>query len=83
MDVQINRWGNSLGFRIPYQIAQQLGLDENSVVELATAENVLTITPKPKASKLAELLASIPEDFQYPDDVADFTQSEPLGRELL
>lgn len=83
MDVQINRWGNSLGFRIPYKIAQQLGLDENSVVELTTVENVLTITPKPKASKLDELLASIPEGFQYPDDSAAFIQSEPLGRELL
>jgi len=59
MDVQIKRWGNGLGFRIPYQIAQQLGLDENSVVELTTAENVLIVTPNPQASKLNELLAII------------------------
>ena len=32
---------------------------------------------------LDEMLDSIPESFEYPDDVADFIDSEPQGDELL
>jgi hypothetical protein len=32
---------------------------------------------------LDNLISSIPNNFQYPDDVIDFIESEPLGRELL
>lgn len=30
MDVQVRKWGNSIGLRIPYQIAEQLGIEELS-----------------------------------------------------
>lgn len=83
MDVQIKRWGNSLGFRMPAQIAKQLGIDENSVVELTTAENTLTITPKSTPLTLDELLDSIPDNFQYPEDIADFVRSTASGQEVL
>ena len=50
-------------------------------------EDILTIEKKPKPSTLDltlnELIDSIPEDFQYPDDVADFVQSEAAGQALL
>ena len=32
---------------------------------------------------LHELISTIPDNFQYPDDVKEFTESEPLGRELV
>jgi hypothetical protein len=32
---------------------------------------------------LNDLISSIPNNFTYPDDVMEFTESEPLGRELL
>jgi len=32
---------------------------------------------------LNHLISTIPDNFQYPDDVMEFTESEPLGRELL
>jgi antitoxin MazE len=85
MDVQIKKWGNSIGLRIPYKIAETLGLNEDSIVELTITEDLLTIRPKaePKPLTLTELLASIPDDFQYPEDVADFVQSEALGQEQL
>lgn len=83
MDVQVKKWGNSIGLRIPYQIAAALGIDETSVVELSTTENSLTIRKKQAPSSLRELLDSIPEDFQYPNDIADFVQSEAVGKEQL
>jgi hypothetical protein len=32
---------------------------------------------------LDELLDSIPEDFQYPDDITDFVESSAVGQEQL
>ncbi|WP_411053212.1 AbrB/MazE/SpoVT family DNA-binding domain-containing protein, partial [Tritonibacter sp. SIMBA_163] len=34
MKIQLRKWGNSLGLRVPQKIAQNYGLDENSLVEL-------------------------------------------------
>ena len=43
MDVQVKKWGNSIGLRIPYQIAEQLGIEEDSIVELTATEAGLSI----------------------------------------
>jgi antitoxin MazE len=81
MKVELRKWGNSLGLRIPSKLAQSLGLDENSVVELIEVEDQLIL--RKKEPTLEEILASIPEGFKYPDDLADFVESEPKGDELL
>lgn len=83
MDIQIKKWGNSIGFRIPYKVAESLKIDENSIVELTVTEDILTIKKKLVRSTLDELIDSIPDNFQYPDDVADFVQSEAFGQELV
>lgn len=54
-------------FRIPHKIAESFGLDENSIVEL---------TEKPCNPTLDRLLA-----FQSPEDVLDFVESGPGGKE--
>jgi antitoxin MazE len=83
MKIELRKWGNSIGFRIPSKVAQSWGIDENSVVELTEFSDKLIISKKPTISTLDEMLASIPESFEYPDDVADFIDSEPQGDELL
>jgi antitoxin MazE len=83
MDIELKRWGNSLGLRIPHKIAESLGLDENSIVELTESKDALVITKKRTILTLDELLASIPDDFHYPEDVLDFVESRPLGKEMI
>ena len=83
MDVQVRKWGNSIGLRIPYQIAEQLGIEEDSIVELTATEAGLTVKKKPLPLTLGALITSIPDNFEYPDDVVDFTESPSAGRELL
>jgi antitoxin MazE len=83
MDIQLKKWGNSLGLRIPHRLAESFGWDENSTVELLEIDGSLVIRKKAIASTLEELLASIPDDFTYPADVNDFVQSEPQGQEWL
>ena len=46
MDIQLKKWGNSIGLRIPHKIADSLGLDENSVIELKESKDGLVITKK-------------------------------------
>lgn len=83
MDIELKKWGNSIGFRIPHKIAESFGIDENSIVELTESKDALVIKKKKNVSTLDELLASIPNDFQYPEDVLDFIESEPLGQEII
>jgi antitoxin MazE len=64
-------------------VAQSWGIDENSVVELTESGDTLIISKKQTVPTLDEMLASIPKSFEYPDDVADFIDSEPQGDELL
>lgn len=68
MDIGLKR------FRIPHKNTESFGLDENSIVEL---------TENPCNPTLDRLLASIPEDFQYPEDVLDFVESGPGGKEMI
>lgn len=83
MEIELKKWGNSLGLRIPYKVAESFGIEENSIIELTESENALIITKKRKVNNLDELLASIPQDFEYPDDIIDFVESESTGRELI
>ena len=83
MEIELRKWGNSIGLRIPSKVAQSWGIDENTVVELTEAGDKLIISKKQAVPTLDEMLASIPEEFEYPDDVADFVGSEPVGDELL
>lgn len=83
MDIELKKWGNSLGLRIPRKIAESVGLDENSSVELTESKDALVITKKREIPTLDEILASIPADFQYPEDVTDFVESAPRGEEIV
>ncbi|MGK7883625.1 MAG: AbrB/MazE/SpoVT family DNA-binding domain-containing protein [Crocosphaera sp.] len=83
MEIELKKWGNSLGLRIPHKMAESFGIEENSIIELTESENALIITKKRKVTNLDELLASIPPDFSYPDDIMDFVKSESTGQELI
>jgi antitoxin MazE len=83
MDIQLKKWGNSLGLQIPHKLAESFGLDETSLVEILEVDGSLVIRKKQPSLTLDKLLASIPSDFQYPDDVQDFVDSPAVGRELL
>jgi len=74
----IQKWGNSLGLRLPQPLAAQLGLHAGSAVELAVEDGRLTVTPRtrPRMS-LEELLGGIPEATQS----AEVDWGAPVGRE--
>jgi len=70
IQVELKKWGNSLGLRIPYQIVDSLDITENSKVNLEIEGNRLIIEKETEKPNLDAILDSIPN-------------SEPVGNELL
>ncbi len=60
MKTIVQKWGNSLGLRIPSLYAKELNLKDGSSVEIIHKENKLII--KPKSDSLEELLSKITND---------------------
>ncbi len=60
MGARVQKWGNSLAVRIPKPFAAEVGLREDSEVELRVSEGALVITPAARrAYRLADLVAGI------------------------
>jgi len=79
MRVQVTRWGNSLGIRIPKDIAAEVGLTEGSRVDIETDRDQIVITPARPRYKLEELLGGVtPEAMR-----AAFDWGVDRGREAV
>ena len=60
MQARVQKWGNSLALRIPKHLADEVGLKENSAVELSLRDNELVIVQVVKTGfSLADLLAQV------------------------
>ncbi|VEP12093.1 antitoxin of the ChpA-ChpR toxin-antitoxin system [Hyella patelloides LEGE 07179] len=78
MSVKIAKWGNSLGIRIPKNLAEQVRLQEGDEIEISTAEERLIITPlKRKKYTLEELLEGMGEENLH----SEIDWGESMGRE--
>lgn len=79
MQVQVSRWGNSLGLRIPKDIAQRAGLCEGARVEIETEGHRIIIVPVQPRYVLAELLKGVtPEAMREA-----FDWGPDKGREII
>lgn len=72
---QVQKWGNSLGIRIPKSLAIKVGLEEGSEVDLDVENGHLVI--KPKSGTLDELLAQVTPDNLH----QEISTGKPQGRE--
>ena len=63
MKTQVQKWGNSLAVRIPKAFASDLGLDQDSAIELALEDGCLVLRPTamPKY-ELSSLLSRVTEE---------------------
>lgn len=59
MSVKIQKWGNSLGVRIPKTIIEKVNLSENSEVEIESKNGTIVIFPAKKQYSLDSLLEQI------------------------
>lgn len=76
MQSRIQKWGNSLGLRIPKAIAQQAGLSEGTPVDFIVRGNTIVINPQ--RYSLETMLSQItPENIHK-----EIATEEPVGREI-
>lgn len=76
MQVQITKWGNSLGIRVPKEVATRMGLTEGSRVDVTTEGERIVITARQPVYRLDELLTGMTpeamhEAFDWGPDVGD------------
>lgn len=84
MQGQISRWGNSLGIRIPKDIANRVGLSDGAQVEIEERDGEVVISrAKPKLRySLAELVAGVtPEEAHASSAEVDW--GPDAGREII
>ncbi len=72
MEAKIQRWGNSLGIRIPAAMARELHLQNGSVVDVVEESNSIVIRPA-KRHDIHSLLNAITDDNRH-SEVAWGTQ---------
>lgn len=79
MRVQVARWGNSLGLRIPKDIAERVGLTEGTRVDVQAEDDRIVITLGRPRYKLEDLLVDMtPEAMR-----AAFDWGDDRGREAV
>ena len=79
MEVQLKRWGNSLGLRIPKGIADAAGLKADDAVVIDTSQDGLIVKKARRKYVLADLLSQITPENRH--EAVDF--GGPQGKELL
>jgi antitoxin MazE len=59
MQVRISKWGNSLGVRVPKDVAAKVGLSEGSRVDVSVEQDRIVISAKRPVYNLDELLVGV------------------------
>ena len=63
MKTRVQKWGNSLALRIPKSFAREVGMDNETTVEMSLVDGKLVVSPvaKPKPT-LEDLLALVTDE---------------------
>ena len=78
MLTKIQKWGNSLGLRIPKSFAEEASVGEGSTVDLSVSDGQLVVRPiRQRRYELRDLLAGVTEGNLH----AEISTGEPQGRE--
>ncbi len=78
MHGKIQKWGNSLGLRIPKPLADEVGLREKAEVELSLVKGTLVVRPlRGPTFTLEALLAGVTNRNRH----HEVSEGGPVGRE--
>lgn len=79
MVAKIQKWGNSLGVRLPKHLLDELEIEENASVEIvAKGDNILIYPIKKKSYSLKELMSAITKDNLH----TEIEDDAPAGKEV-
>jgi antitoxin MazE len=79
MEARLQKWGNSIGIRIPHSILKELNLKINDLIKIEKIDDKVVIT-KQTTPKI-----SLSERFkEYPGDnlAKDFSWDDAKGKEI-
>jgi antitoxin MazE len=77
LKVKVQKWGNSLGVRIPQSIAKTAGIESDSEVEMEIKENAILLKPIKKYS-LESLISKISGENLH----KEIDTGSPVGNEI-
>ncbi|MGH7201716.1 MAG: AbrB/MazE/SpoVT family DNA-binding domain-containing protein [Planctomycetaceae bacterium] len=79
MIAKVQKWGNSLGLRIPQTFAKDLGIDAGAEVELTIEDERLVLAPvRRRKYNLHDLLEQMTDENIHPE----WDTGGPVGREV-
>jgi antitoxin MazE len=79
VQTRIQRWGNSLGLRIPRSFAKEAGVEAGSEVDLSLRDGDLVVKPaRRRTYRLKELLEKITAKNLH----GEVDTGRPVGREV-
>lgn len=79
MQTQVKEWGNSQGIRLPKEILKSAGITLNDILDITTANGIITLS-KPFHHKTLEERAAVFDGELMLDSEYDW--GEPVGREV-
>lgn len=74
----VQKWGNSLGVRIPSNIAKNFKFTDGTKVEIKEVGGAIVIEPLRKKPTLDELLSRVTEENKH-----EAIEAPPVGKELI
>ena len=77
MSCKLQKWGNSLGVRIPKSIIEKINLQENDELIIEQQDGKIVIFPAKKKLALSEMMDKVTSSNQHKED--DF---KPEGNEV-
>ena len=79
MQVRVSRWGNSLGLRIPKELAERFGFREGIEVDVRAGRDGLVISAGRPRFRLEDLLVDVTPEATH----AAFDWGPDVGRERV
>lgn len=77
METSVKKWGNSLGIRIPKNLADQIELQVGTKIELSIDNKILSIKKSQKKETLDSLLLKVNSENKHKE-----IETYPVGKEL-
>ena len=74
----VNKWGNSLGVRIPLPVANEVGFTVGTIVNVEVVDNKVVISPAKKEYQLDELLVGVTPELIG----GEYDWGKPVGLEV-
>ena len=79
MEIKLQKWGNSVGIRIPSSVLKSFNLKENDIIDLKEEDDRIVITKS--LNKNISLLERF-NNYKGKNLAKEFVWDEPKGKEI-